>query len=80
MVLPLEENELIVHSFEAKAHPALFHLMMQHLSLKTKAGLIIHEKTLITKEAWRLLSVLFQPLRIYAYRRLTLDEIEEMLD
>lgn len=80
IVLPLEKNELIVHSFEASAHPALFHLMMHHLSKETKEGLILHEKKALPKDAWPLLSALFKPLRIYAYRRLTLDEIEEMLD
>ncbi len=77
-VLPLDDNELIVHSFEAKKHPALFYLMMHHIE-KTKTGIIIHDPSPIDKQAWPLLTALFKPLRIYTYRRLTLDEIEEML-
>ncbi len=79
-VLPIDNAECHIMSFEAKAHPAYFNIMLRTILNENIPvvflEMIEHNEPII----WRLLGTLFDPLYIYTPAHLTLDEMEHIID
>ncbi len=77
-VLPLEGSEAYVHSFDERAHPAHFTLILHHM-LATQKTMLVWEKAVLNDDVLSLIKGLCQPLYLYSPQHLTLDELERLI-
>jgi len=79
-VLPLEGNELHLHFFARRDHPALFHVLLNHIVEEGKIMVFFTGKHMLEDTVWRLLGAMLAPLHVYTPKKLTLDEMQHILD